>query len=143
MNIVELYQWTDVSHISIPYFSDGIKAGFPSPASEFPDKHLDLNEYLIQHPASTFFVKVIGDSMTGSNIHEGDILIVDRSLIPKNDDVIVAYLRGEFTVKKFLKEDPYVYLVPTNPAYKRIQIQADEDFVVWGVVTYVISKLKF
>ncbi|PIS02849.1 MAG: peptidase S24 [Chlamydiae bacterium CG10_big_fil_rev_8_21_14_0_10_42_34] len=126
--------------MKIPYFEAPIKAGFPSPAEDYLDQNLDLNDYLIQHPAATFFVRVDGDSMIGANIHKNDLLVVDKALDPSNGKIVVAILNGEFTVKRFRITDHHVFLEPENPKYKTIEITPDTDFRVWGVVTYVIHK---
>lgn len=130
-----------MSNNSIPIFISYIKAGFPSPAEDFIDQRLNLNDYLIEHPEATFFVKVSGDSMINAGIHTGDILIVDRSLLPHNNDVVVAILDGDFTVKRFKKVGSRVLLVPENSRYSIIEIDPDADFLVWGVVKHVIHSL--
>ncbi|MBF0478934.1 MAG: translesion error-prone DNA polymerase V autoproteolytic subunit [Candidatus Omnitrophica bacterium] len=127
--------------MKLPLYVSPVKAGFPSPAEDFIDKKLDLNEHLIKHPAATFFVKVSGDSMLNAGILSGDILIVDRSLEPTNGKIIVAILNGEFTVKYFKKLSGKVVLSAANPKYPDIQITADMDFQIWGVVTNAIHKL--
>lgn len=126
---------------SIPIFISYIKAGFPSPAEDFIDQRLNLNDYLIEHPEATFFVRVSGDSMINAGIHTGDILIVDRSLIAQNNDIVVAIIDGEFTVKRFKKVGSRILLVPENPQYPAIEIGSDADFLVWGVVKHVIHSL--
>lgn len=118
-----------------------ISAGFPSPADDFIDRRLDLNGYLIKHPSATFFVRVNGNSMIGCGISSGDLLIVDRSLEPKDNSVIVAFLNGEFTVKRIRMKGKKISLVPENTQYKPIQISEDMDFQVWGIVICVIKKL--
>ncbi len=127
--------------MTIPLYSDPVKAGFPSPASDFAEKHLYLNEYLISHPAATFFVRVSGDSMDDSRVNDGDVLVVDKALEPRNNDIIVASVNGEFTVKKYLKKGKNMFLIPANKKYKTIAITEGMEFEVWGVVTYVIHKV--
>ncbi len=126
--------------LKIPLFAARISAGFPSPADDYLDKKLDLNELLIRHPAATFFVRVKGNSMEEANIFDGDILIVDRSLTPKNNDVIVCVLNGEFAVKRYVKRGNEIWLFSGHPDYKPIRITEEMDFQVWGVVPYVIHK---
>lgn len=118
-----------------------VSAGFPSPADDFVENILDLNEYLIKHPAATFFVRVSGDSMENAGIFSGDLLVVDRSLEAKNDSVVIAYLNNEFTVKRVRKDKDVWYLIPENPNYKSIRITEDMNFIVWGVVTNAIHKV--
>ncbi len=125
--------------ISLSFF-ESVPAGFPSPAEDFVEEKLNLDKYLIKNPPSTFFVRVAGDSMTGAGIYPDDILIVDRSLEPKNKDVIIALLEGEFTVKRFVKHNGKCYLKPENAAYKAVEIPQDRTFMIWGVVTNVIHK---
>jgi DNA polymerase V len=125
----------------MPLFFSSIKAGFLSPADDFIDKQLDLNEYLVKNPAATFFVKVSGDSMIDAGIFTDDILIIDRSIEPDDKKIIIAIVDGEFTVKRFCKKGSQIYLIPENKNYKPIKITQDMDFQVWGVVTNVIHKL--
>lgn len=124
----------------IPFFQDPISAGFPSPAQDYIENSLDLNELMIKHPASTFFVRVQGDSMQGAGIFSGDILVVDKSLEASHGKVIVAVVNGEFTVKRLIVGKKGASLVAANVAYPSIPIHPDLDFKVWGVVTYVIHK---
>ena len=123
-----------------PLAQNVINAGFPSPAENDIEMQLDLNEHLIKHPASTFFVKVQGDSMRGAGIFSGDILIVDKSLDATHGKIVVAILNGEFTVKKLFIQKNAIQLVPANNAYPIITVTEGMDFQVWGVVTYVIHK---
>jgi DNA polymerase V len=128
----------------LPLFAAQVKAGFPSPADDFMEQRLDLNEHLIQHPAATFFVRVDGDSMVGAGIHRGDILIVDRSLEPLSGRIVIAVIDGAFTVKRIRIGGPgpeaQILLEPENPAFEPIRIEPGSDFQVWGIVTYVIHK---
>lgn len=125
----------------IPFFISPVSAGFPSPAADYIEKSLDLNEYLVKHPTATFFVRVSGNSMIKAGIFSGDMLIVDRSLSPQQDSVVVAILNGEFTVKRFRREGGRVVLYPENDEYKPIAINENTDFQIWGVVTSVIHKV--
>lgn len=126
--------------LPLPFFISSIPAGFPSPADDYIEKQLDLNELVIQHPHATFYVRVTGDSMRGAGIQSGDILVVDRSLEPVHGKIVVALLDGEFTVKRIHKTAQGVTLLAANPAYPSIPISTDTDFQVWGVVTYVIHQ---
>ncbi|MEI6806523.1 MAG: translesion error-prone DNA polymerase V autoproteolytic subunit [Myxococcaceae bacterium] len=127
--------------LELPLFSTRIAAGFPSPADDFLDKTLDLNEHLIHHPASTFFIRVVGDSMINVGIFEGDLLIVDKSLEAKNGSIVVAIIQGEFTVKKLVLKGDKIFLVPENPNHQSVEIRDAMHFEVWGVVTNVIHSL--
>jgi len=121
-----------------PMYLASASAGFPSPADDFVEQSLDLNEFLIKHPSATFFVRVAGDSMLGAGIHDGDILIVDKALEAHDGSIVIAALDGEFTVKRLKKSDGRVWLVPENPQFFPIEIEEGRDFDIWGVVTNVI-----
>jgi DNA polymerase V len=127
--------------LRLPLFLAGVQAGFPSPADDFIDKRLDLNEHLIQHPAATFFVRVVGDSMQGAGIHEGDLLVVDRAIEATAGRVVMAALGGELTIKRLERRGERLFLAPANPDYPSFDVTAREDFEVWGVATHVIHKL--
>ena len=129
------------SYLPLPFFPE-IQAGFPSPAEDYVDCKLDLNEKLIAHPSATFFVKVKGYSMQNAGVHEGDMLIVDRALDPKNGDIVVAFLNGEYTVKRYQEISNKFFLLPENADYSPIEVTNNETFEIWGVVTYVIHKLS-
>ncbi len=124
-----------------PLLGSDIPAGFPSPAQDYIEDRLDLNEYLIKHPSATYFVRVDGYSMLEAGIFPDDILIVDRALEAVNKKVIIAVLNGELTVKRLIIENGIYYLKPENPEFDIIEVTSDDQFSVWGVVTYVIHKL--
>ena len=135
---VNLYIANVDNTFKAPYFSGGVSAGFPSPAEDHMHSKLDLNELLITHPSATYYVRVVGDSMLEAGIVSGDLLIVDRSIEVKNNSIVVAYVDGEFTVKRFQKIFNKVYLKPENKQYKSIEIKEDMDFEVFGVVVHAI-----
>lgn len=122
-------------------FTDKVAAGFPSPAADYVERPLDLNEHLIQHQSATFFVRSTGDSMIGAGIHSGDLLIVDRAVIAKDNSVILAIIDGDFTVKRLRMVEQNMWLQPENSNYPDIKIHEGMDFTVWGVVTNVIHSL--
>jgi DNA polymerase V len=124
--------------LPIPFYPS-VSAGFPSPADDYMEERLDLNKHLVKHPAATFFVRVEGVSMTGAGIFPKDILVVDRSLRAKHNDIIVAIVEGEFTVKRLVLEQGQVWLMPENTRFKPLNV-SDQTFQVWGVVTYVIHN---
>lgn len=124
-----------------PLYLAAVAAGFPSPADDYVDKALDLNEHLVAHPAATFFVRAAGESMTGAGIHDGDVLVVDRALEPRDGDVIIAALDGELTVKRIRTRGGAVWLLPENPDFRPIRVDEGRDFEPWGVVTYAIHKI--
>ncbi|WP_408005376.1 LexA family protein [Pseudodesulfovibrio sp. S3-i] len=120
---------------------ESVAAGFPSPAEEYLEKTLDLNEYLVPRPEATFFVRVSGDSMIGASIHHGDILVVDRSQTPRPGNVIIALVDGEFTVKRLRKTPTGLELAPENPDFTPIPLSEETEFQVWGVVLHVVHKV--
>jgi DNA polymerase V len=117
-----------------------VRAGFPSPANDYLENELNFKELLVRNESSTFFVQVMGNSMIGSNIHDGDILIVDKSLSPRDDSILVCYLDGEFTVKRVQSIGGSLYLVADNPDFSPIKVSDCADFRFWGVVTFSIHK---
>jgi len=118
-----------------------VSAGYPSPADDYLDGSLDLNQHLIKHPTATFFVRVAGESMREAGIHSGDVLIVDRALIPGDGSVIIAIINGELTVKRLSKRHGKLMLMPENQQYPPLAITDTTAFEVWGVVTYVIHRV--
>ena len=126
----------------VAVFTATVQAGFPSPANDYFENKLDLNELVIQHPAATFFVRVEGESMANADIHSGDILVVDRSIEPASGKIVIAVIDGEFTVKRLIIENSRAFLVPENSNYPTLKIEEEADFQVWGVVTYVIHKTR-
>ena len=125
---------------TFPLYASRVPAGFPSPADDYVDKRLDLND-LIERPAATFFVTVTGDSMTGASIHDGDLLIVDRSLEAGDGKIVIAAVNGELTVKRVSLKNGEAWLMPENPAYPPLLITEGLDCVIWGVVTRVIHSV--
>lgn len=123
-----------------PLFLSGVSAGFPSPAEDYIDRKLDLNELLIKNPAATFFVRVAGDSMTGAGINHDDILIVDRSLEALSGRIVIAVYNGELTVKRLIHDKDSIRLVAENPAYAPLVIDRDNGCEIWGVVTAVVHQ---
>ncbi len=140
--MTEQKDFTQVKKPHVPLFLSPIHAGFPSPADDYTEKKLDLNELLIHHPQATFYVRVAGDSMCQDCINEGDILVVDRSLNAYHNAVIVAMINGEFTVKRLYYKGGIIYLMPANSKYKPMRITESMNFQVWGVVTYCIRKVR-
>jgi DNA polymerase V len=138
-----LYQ--PVLHLSalpLPFYDLLVPAGFPSPAQDYVEKTLDLNEQLISHPAATYFVRVQGDSMIGAGIEDGDLLIVDRALEPKHGDIVVAGFFGELTVKR-LELTPEIRLVPMNDLYPVISVPETTDLDIHGVVVHAVKSFKY
>lgn len=138
---LEFFAFEKSSELELPLYLATVAAGFPSPADDFIDKKLDLNEYLIKHPEATFFVRVYGDSMRDAGLSSGDILIVDRALDPAHNRIVIASLDGELTVKRIRKTGGKLFLTPEHPDYSPIEVTEDTSFEVWGVVTHVIHKV--
>ena len=125
-------------------FAESIHAGFPSPAADHTGERIDLAREMTPNPDTTFYAHVEGDSMRDAGILDGDVVVVDRSLEPKNGDFIIAYIDGEYTLKEF-KMDPSgacAWLIPHNPDFQPIRVDKDSNFSVWGVVTYAIHKTR-
>ena len=139
-NKLNFYTIENFSLGDIPLYGDAVPAGFPSPADDYLDMDLNLHDYLVQHPSATFCVKAIGDSMVHAGIKSSDVMVIDRALTPKNNDIILAVVDGEFTVKRIKKNDDELYLIPANENYRPVKITEDMDFQVWGVVTFIIHK---
>lgn len=139
---MKIYSADISSNVPLPYANDGIQAGFPSPAQEFISESIDLNHELIDHPAATFYGRVVGDSMIQEGIEEGDVLIIDRSLEPRNKDLAVCCVDGDFTLKRIQIEVDKVWLIPSNEMFDPILVTADNRFQIWGVVTYVIKRYR-
>lgn len=129
------------SRLELPLFVSKVSAGFPSPAQDYVEQTLDLNELCIKRPAATFFVRVDGDSMIDAGIFSNDILIVDRSVKPAHGDVVVAQVNGEFTVKELCLR-PKLMLVPRNKSFKPISFADDSELQIFGVVTNVLRQMN-
>ena len=141
LHLKEIRRFDPQINLVIPLYSYPISAGFPSTASDYIEKTLDLNEYLIKHPAATYFVHVQGDSMIEAGIHSGDLLTVDRSITPVNNAIVIAMVNGEFTVKRLRKKNGQIYLMPDNPKLAPTAVAGGMQVEIWGVVTYVIHKV--
>ena len=137
---LDLFNTIKNTQINTPIFLDKISAGFPSPATDYIENKLDLNEYLIKHPAATFIVKASGSSMINADIYSGDLLIVDRSLTPRNNSIVIASIFGDLTVKKIKKKEKSIFLVSANKEYPNIEVREEMECFVWGVVTYIIHE---
>ncbi|MCR3965165.1 translesion error-prone DNA polymerase V autoproteolytic subunit [Aeromonas veronii] len=129
------------AEVTIPLFLHRASCGFPSPASDYLEGKLDLNTHCVPHPAATFYLRAEGESMTGVGIFPGDLLVVDKSLTPRHGDVVIALLDGGFTVKT-LQLRPRLALLPANPAFAPLAVDAEQGFELFGVVTHVIGNLR-
>ncbi|SFN45159.1 DNA polymerase V [Nitrosospira briensis] len=131
---------TDPELCLLPLLQHRIPAGFPSPADEYLESALDLNNYLVRNKTATFFFRVIGDSMTGANIHDGDLLVVDRSIEPRHGHIVLAVINNEYTVKRLYRHHGVIELHAENPAYPPIRFSEHEELQVWGVGTGAVAR---
>ena len=134
-NILSVINIRDNKKTVTPLFLDSVSAGFPSPATDYMENKLDLNEHLVKHPAATFIVKASGPSMIEAGISSGDLLIVDRSIVPKNNNIVIASVFGDLTVKKLHKKGSTLFLLSANHQYPSIEIKEEMECFLWGVVT--------
>lgn len=141
MTVVNIGESSEFKQLDIPLFSDAVTAGFPSPATDYCERKLDLNELCIQTPAATYFVRAQGDSMIEAGIFPGDVLVVDRSITAAHGDIVIVSVNGELTVK-MLETKPNIRLVPMNCKYDPIDMPEDADLEVFGVATTVIHSLR-
>jgi DNA polymerase V len=138
---IQMYKPALQSDVTLPLANQGISAGFPSPADDFLDLSIDLNKELIKHPYATFYGRVSGDSMIGAGLDDGDLLIIDKSLEPKDGKIAVCFIDGEFTVKRIKIEKDSLWLMPENKKYKPLKVTEDNEFIIWGLVTSVIKNM--
>lgn len=137
-----LYSADLSSELELLFADQGIRAGFPSPAQDYMSDSIDLNQELIRHPATTFYARAVGDSMKGCGIDDGDLLVIDKAIDPQEGDIVVAYIDGEFTLKK-VKLEPdgsCLWLIPANDEYPPIKVTEENNFLIWGVLTYNIKR---
>ena len=126
---------------ALPLYGSKVSAGFPSPADDYLEGTLDLNQHLVKHPSATFFVRASGESMLGAGIHPDDILVVDRSLEATSGRIVIVALEGELTVKRLHIDAQGVRLLPENPAFSPIEVKEEDTLHIWGVVTNVIHPV--
>ncbi|WP_298512642.1 LexA family transcriptional regulator [uncultured Kordia sp.] len=128
-------------NIKLQYVEEGISAGFPSPADDFKNRRISLDRELIKDENTTYYARVSGESMIGAGLDNNDLLVIDKSIPPKNGKIAVCYVDGEFTVKRLKITKECVYLMPENDNYKPIKVTKDKQLLIWGIVTYVIKKV--
>lgn len=128
--------------LALPIFDGGVPAGFPSPAEDYAEGRLDLNDFLVEHEAATFYVRVKGHSMSGAGILDGDIIAVDRALEARDGDIVLAVVDGELTVKELCRKGGVVRLLPHHPDFSPIEFRPGQELVIWGVVKGVVRKLR-
>ncbi|MGM9845674.1 MAG: LexA family protein [Muribaculaceae bacterium] len=139
---LDIYTPDMSSPASLPYADEGVQAGFPSPAQDYITQTIDLNREIVRHPMATFFARVRGESMRDEGINDGDLLVIDRALDPGDGDLVVCCLDNEFTLKRIKIEPGRIWLVAANESYDPILVTEDQEFSVWGVVTYTIKHFK-
>lgn len=125
----------------LPFITAKISAGFASPAQDFMEDRIDLNKELTNNATTTFYIRVSGNSMVNAGIDDGDLLVVDRSLMPADGKIAICLIDGDFTVKRLKLEKHCLYLMPENTAYPPVKVTEDNQFVIWGIVTYVVKKV--
>ncbi len=139
-SVLDIYSADMETELELPLVSEGISAGFPSPALDFTIVSIDLNKELVKHPASTFYGRVKGQSMKDEGIEDGDMLVIDKSIEALDGKIAVCYLDGEFTIKKIMLLKNVCWLMPANENYQPIRITPENDFLIWGIVTHVIKS---
>lgn len=141
---LSLYEADLTSEMDLPYSDQGIKAGFPSPAQDYLTESIDLNKELIRHKECTFYARVSGTSMQDADIGDGDLVVIDKLIDASDGDIVAAFVNGEFTLKEFRMDasGAFGWLIPANKEYSPIKVSADDSFMIWGVVTYCIKKIR-
>lgn len=140
---LQIFSADPTTIMELPFVDGGIKAGFPSPCEDYMTESIDLNKEIIRHKETTFLARVSGNSLMDAGISDGDIIVIDRSLEVNDGDFVVAFIDGDFTLKEFKrdKDNHCAWLIPHNDSYSPIKVTEDNDFIVWGVLTYTIKKL--
>ena len=141
MNTINIFSPDADSEMQLPLSGERVAAGFPSPAEDYASLSLDLNRELVKNPASTFYARVSGLSMIDEGINDGDLLVIDKSITPYDGCLAVCYIDGEFTLKRFERHKEHALLVPANKEFTPIKVTAENDFCIWGIVTYLIKKV--
>ncbi|MGB1445793.1 MAG: LexA family protein [Flavobacteriaceae bacterium] len=139
-NLIFFQPKQDQSH-SMPLAHTGVSAGFPSPADDFKELRISIDQEVVKNEEATFYARVAGQSMQGAGLDDGDLLVIDRSKEPEDNAIAVCFIDGEFTVKRLKVEAACIYLMPENPNYSPIKVTEDNQLIIWGVVTYVVKKV--
>ena len=126
---------------NVRFLPGTINAGFPSPAGDYEERELDINDLVVPHPTSSYFMRVSGDSMTGACIYHDDIIVIDRAITAAHNRIVVARIGEEYTLKRLqLMKGRKIFLKPENPKYPVLEVTSRDDFEVWGVVTWVLHR---
>jgi DNA polymerase V len=120
---------------------EGVSAGFPSPADDFKELRISIDQEVVRNEEATFYARVSGESMQGAGLDDGDLLVIDRSMEPQDNKIAVCYIDGAFTVKRLKVEVDCIYLMPENKNYKPIKVSEEDQLQIWGIVTYVVKKV--
>ncbi|MDG1023777.1 MAG: translesion error-prone DNA polymerase V autoproteolytic subunit [Flavobacteriaceae bacterium] len=120
---------------------EGISAGFPSPADDFKELRISIDQEVVRNEEATFYARVSGESMQGAGLDDGDLLVIDRSLEPMDNKIAICFIDGEFTVKRLKVTKDEILLIPENPKYRPIKVTEENELIIWGIVTYVVKKL--
>ena len=128
-------------HKKMHWAQEGVSAGFPSPADDFKELRISIDQEVVRNEEATFYARVSGESMQGAGLDDGDLLVIDRSLEPVDNKIAVCFIDGEFTVKRLKVTKDEVLLIPENPKYQSIKVTEENELIIWGVVTYVVKKL--
>lgn len=140
-SVINIHVASVESNMPLPFVQSGVSAGFPSPALDFEDLSIDLNQHLIKNPSATFYGRVNGDSLINAGISDGDLLVIDRSVRPENGKIAVCFIDGDFTAKRIQISKTEILLIPENEDYPTITVTKENNFLIWGIVTHVIKKL--
>ena len=138
--VLDFYTPDFTTELMLPLAGSPVSVGFPSPAEDYIEMALDLNKELIRHPEATFYARVKGHSMIDAGIQDGDLLVIDKALEQKDGDIAVCFIDGEFTLKLLALKEDGIYLMPANAEFKPIRITEENDFLVWGMLAYIIHK---
>jgi|TARA_B110000902_G_scaffold165768_1_gene189270 DNA polymerase V len=125
----------------MPLAQNGVSAGFPSPADDFKELRISIDQEVVKNAEATFYARVAGESMQGAGLDDGDLLVIDRSKDPQDNNIAVCFIDGEFTVKRLKVEADCMYLMPENSKYKPIRVTEENELIIWGVVTFVVKKV--
>ena len=125
----------------MPLAQNGVSAGFPSPADDFKELRISIDQQVVKNAEATFYARVAGESMQGAGLDDGDLLVIDRSKDPQDNNIAVCFIDGEFTVKRLKIEADCMYLMPENSKYKPIRVTEENELIIWGVVTFVVKKV--
>ena len=140
-NNLVFFKPNDQRYKDMPLAHTGVSAGFPSPADDFKELRISIDQEVVKNEEATFYARVDGQSMQGAGLDDGDLLVIDRSKEPEDNAIAVCFIDGEFTVKRLKVEAECIYLMPENPNYKPIRVTEDNQLIIWGVVTYVVKKV--